>query len=90
MPTDKEKIKSVFLSVLLATTVLVNALFIMFFLFFMGFFVGKVDCNKQFIEGVQIGQEKGRYEVYLELEKRSIGYYRSTDDTFVFYEKNKE
>jgi len=79
--------KKIVVTMIFSIIAFLNVMFIICFLLFMGFFVGKIDSNKRFIEGMKMGHEKGRYEIYLELERRNYGYYQTNDDTFVFTEK---
>lgn len=90
MSDENKNNKSVVLTAIFAIVIFLNVLFVLCFLFFMGFLVGKIENSKTFLEGMEMGREKGRYEVYLELERRHLGYYRVDDDSFVFKEENKE
>jgi hypothetical protein len=74
----------------LATALIVfNLLFVSMFFLFAGYVIGSVSAEGKLEKGLADGYKRGKYEVYLELEKRKIGMYNSETDKFDFYEPKK-
>jgi hypothetical protein len=74
--------------IILTSIILINVTFVMGFLFFGGMLIGGVvagnDLKESYNDGFSSGENKSRYEMYLDLQSRGIGEYDPHSKEFYF------
>lgn len=82
---DKELPKIALIFSLIAS----NILFLIMVTFIVGYCFGFVGAKSRYQEGVKDGEKKGRYEIYIELERRNIGEFNFETRSFEFNDLKK-